>query len=207
MKLVDIPVIFICPDNNTKFHKRKEHMIQLLNSIGFKSITHFKSGTEKYPTCLVKATLDILNSNINDDPLIILEDDIKPFLDLNIDTDIEFPEDTDAMYLGFSNCGGSKIKNINEGPSIIEKYSDKYIRILNMLSGHAILYKSSNYKQQVINCMNEIIKKPGYYNDVAMSRLHPLNRIYGYYYPLFYQSAKLGNTQHVENCTKITFNK
>jgi hypothetical protein len=203
MKLIDIPVVYICPDHNQKYNERKQHMDRLLNSIGFKSIIHFKSGTEEYPTCLAKATIVVLNQFLNDEPVIILEDDIEAFLELNDKTDIIIPEDTDAFYLGFSMCGGSKTDNVDDGPCIIEKYSDTYIRILNMLSAHAILYKSKIYKKDIIKSLSSIIGKDGYYNDVVIARLQSSYNIYGYYYPFFYQSHKFGNVQHVENCTKF----
>ena len=72
MKLVDIPVFFICPSHNEKYLTREKHMYDLLHRIGFKSITHFKSSTEDYPTCLVKATTDILNQYMNNEPVIIV---------------------------------------------------------------------------------------------------------------------------------------
>jgi hypothetical protein len=205
MKLIDIPAVFICPDHNPKYHERKIHMESLLTKIGFKSITHFKSGTEVYPTCLVKATVAILEKYNNDDPVIIFEDDVEPFLDLDENTEIEFPENTDAFYLGFSKSGGSSTHNIDDGPSIIRAYNKKYIRIINMLSGHAIIYKSNIYKKDVIKSLTSIIGKDGYYNDVIIARLQPSYNIYGYYYPFFYQSSKFGNVQHVENYTRFVF--
>jgi len=180
-------------------------MDTLLNSIGFKSITHFKSGTEDYPTCLVKATVAVLNQFLNDEPVIIFEDDVESFFELDGATDIDFPEDTDAFYLGFSKCGGSKTHNVDDGPSIVEPYSDNYIRILNMLSAHAVLYRSKVYKEKVIEALNSIIDNIGYFNDITISRLHPSYRIYGYYIPLFFQSSKFGNSPHVEDCTRFSF--
>jgi len=205
MKLVDIPVIFICPDHNEKYHARKEHMVELLNTIGFKNITNYKSGNESYPKCLLKAFIDVLTKNLNDDPFILLEDDVEPFLELNSQTDFDMPEDTDAFYLGFSKSGGHKTLNSHDGHSEIKKTSDKYIRILNMLSAHAILYKSKKYKQRVIDELNKLLHTPLYHSDVIMSRLHPEYKIYGYHYPLFYQSVKWGNVQYTENHTKFKF--
>jgi hypothetical protein len=205
MKLIDIPVVYICPDHNPKYNERKQHMDKLLNSIGFKSITHYKSGTEEYPTCLAKATIAVLNQYLNDEPVIIFEDDVEPFFELDADTEIEFPDNTDAFYLGISKSGGSKTQNVDDGPSIVEPYSDKYIRILNMLSAHAVLYRSKIYKEKVIEALNSIIGKAGYYNDVTIARLHSSYHIYAYYFPFFYQSSKFGNSQHVENCTRFSF--
>jgi hypothetical protein len=205
MKLIDIPVFFICPSHNEKYIAREKHMYDILQQIGFKSITHYKSGTESYPTCLVKATTDILNNCMNNDPIIILEDDIELFTSLDSNTDIDLPENTDAFYLGFSKDGGSKTRNSHEGPSIIGKISSTYIKIFNMLSAHAILYKSMQYKERVINELNSIVDKKGYYNDVVLSRLHSEYNIYGYYYPFFYQSVRYDNDIHVENQTRFHY--
>lgn len=205
MKLVDIPIIFVCPDHNEKYHARKEHMIELLNKIGFKSITHFKSGNKNYPTCLLEAFIDVLKLYLDDTPIIVIEDDVEPFLELNTETEFDMPEDTDAFYLGFSKSGGSKTLNSHDGWSQIEKVSDKYIRILNMLTAHAILYKSKSYKQRVIQELNNLLDKPLYHSDVIMSRIQPEYKIYGYHYPLFYQSVKWGNVEHNENYTKFKF--
>lgn len=205
MKLIDIPVIYFCPDHNPKYHERKLHMDALLRSIGFKSILHYKSGTEEYPTCLAKATIAVLEQYLNDEPVLLLEDDVELFLNLDGNTQVEFPQDTDAFYLGFSKSGGSKTLNSDDGHSIIEPYNDTYIKIKNMLSAHAIIYKSRNYKEMVIYALSTIIGRAGYHSDVVISRLHASSNIYGYYYPFFYQSSKFGNVQHVENYTKFSF--
>lgn len=203
MKLVDITIIFICPDHNEKYHARKEHMVELLNKIGFKSITHFKSGNKNYPTCLLEAFIDVLKENLNDDPFILIEDDVECFLELNSETDFDMPEDTDAFYLGFSKSGGHKTLNSHDGWSQIQKISDRHIRILNMLTTHAILYKSKSYKQRVIQELTNLLDKPLYHSDVIISRIQSQYKVYGYHYPLFYQSVKWGNVQHTENYTKF----
>jgi len=207
MKLVDVPVIFICPDHDEKYHARKEHMVELLTKMGFQSITHHKSGTESYPTCLVKATIDILKEHLDDDAFILLEDDVETFdveTVVHSEIDLEMPDNTDAFYLGFSKSGGHKSINSHDGWSQIEKISDKHIRILNMLSAHAILYKSKAYKTRVVDELEKVIQTP-YYNDVVLARLHPEYNIYGYHYPLFYQSVTWGNPQHTQDFTKFRF--
>ena len=205
MKLIDIPVVFICPSHNEKYLARQRHMWEMLCRIGFRSITHFKSGTESYPTCLVNATTAILNRYLNEEYIIILEDDIEMYKGLDSETDIDLPEDADAFYLGFSKNGGSKTENKDEGSSIIEKISDKYIQIYNMLGGHAILYKSKKYKEHVIQDLNAKKDVKGYYNDVIMSRLHSTYKIYGFHFPFFYQSVNWDNVQHTENMTRFHF--
>lgn len=205
MKLVDIPVVFINPDHNEKYSARKDHMFDLLNKIGFKTIIHHKSGNEAYPTCLAQATIDVLQNYLNDEPIILIEDDVELFSEINADTDFEMPDNTDAFYLGFSKSAGHKILNSHDGMSHVQKISDKHIRIFNMLTTHAILYKSKTYKERIIWEMLNILNRPGYYNDVVIARTQPEYKIYGYHYPLFYQSVKWGNVQHTEDFTRFEF--
>jgi hypothetical protein len=203
MKLIDIPVVFINPDHNEKYTARKQHMFELLEKIGFKNITHFKSGNENYPTCLLTAFIDILNSNMNDSPILLIEDDVEPFIELNSETEIDFPENTDAFYIGFSKSGGSKTINSHEGWSQYRKISDKHIRIFNMLTTHAIIYNSKQYKERVCSELIKLLNKPLYHSDVIISRVQPEYNIYGYRYPLFYQSVEWGNVQHTEDYTRF----
>jgi hypothetical protein len=149
---------------------------------------------------------------LDDNPIIIIEDDVECFTELNSETEIDIPEDTDAFYLGFSKFAGHKTLNYHDGSSQIEKISDKHIRILNMLSTHAILYKTKSYKQRVIEEFEKVVDK-SYYNDIIISRIQAEYKIYAYHYPLFYQSVKFQNNkyiksnQEVENCTKYTYEK
>lgn len=204
MDLLDIPVVFICPDHNEKYQQRKNYMLGFLHNLGFKNVTMFKSGTEKYPLCLAKATYDILSSRLDDSPFLLLEDDVETTEWFT--NELVYPENTDAFYFGFSKSGGSKIINSWEGFSQTEIISTKYIRILNMLSTHAILYVSKRYKEAVMNEMMKLIENDiSHYNDVAISRIQDKFNIYGYHYPLFFQSDKFGNVPHVKEYTNFRF--
>lgn len=204
MLLQDIPVVFICPSHNEKYMAREKHMWELLTQLGFKQITHYKSSSEAYPTCLLNANIDILSKHLNNDPVIILEDDIELYNGLPLSSDIDIPDDTDAFYLGFSKCGGSYSINLHDGDSIIEHVSEYLIRIKNMLSAHAILYKSCKYKERVIQELT-LVKDMDYHQDVVFSRLHMEFNIYGFKFPFFYQSVKYDNVQYTEDMTNFDF--
>ena len=207
MLLLDIPVIFICPDHNEKYRERKEYMFTLLLNMGFKDVTMFKSGNESYPLCLVQATHDILETKLDDKPFLLFEDDIE-LSEWVTDMNIEIPEDTDAFYLGLSKYATSYTENCSIGYNSvsIESISEKHVRILNMLSTHAILYISKRYKEAVMNAMKNIIDtNSGYVNDVLIARLHKDYKIYAYKYPFFFQSDKLGNPWHVKDATNFRF--
>ena len=148
-------------------------------------------------------------TKLDDSPFLLLEDYVESTEWFN--TNIEYPENTDAFYLGFSKSGGSKVSNSFEGGSQIELISSKHIRILNMLSTHAIVYVSKRYKETVMNEMMKVInakpflQMPKYNTDVIISRLHENFNIYGYHYPLFFQSDRFGNVPYVKTETNFCF--
>jgi hypothetical protein len=201
MHLKDIPVVYICPDHNEKYHARKEHTEALLRTIGFTSITHHKSGTEAYPACLATATIDILKQHLDDMPVLILEDDVDMYCPLNEDTVIEFPPLTDAFYLGMSKHAGHPTENSHLGNAKVDRIGPAYLRILNMLSTHAIVYVSRRYKEAVIQALTTV--PAGTHTDVAISRLQPHHFVFSLRHPLLYQSGSLGNDPRVEFATKF----
>lgn len=174
-------------------------MDALLTGLGFTNFQHFKSGTERYPACLIKATVDILRANL-DNPVLILEDDVES----NGATDFAVPPGADAIYFGLSTTRGSMTINRHEGHTQFETYSDKQVRILNMLSGHAILYISRAYKEAVIATLEAHVDTD-YYNDVLMARLHHRYNIYANRMPAFWQSNRFNMPNDLECATKITF--
>jgi hypothetical protein len=197
MKITDFKVIYICPDHNAKYHARKVHMDTLLSQIGFTRIEHYKSGTEAYPACLVNATIDIFQKNM-DEPFILLEDDVEFTGAGEVDVD----ELTDAVYMGLSKFGGSKTINKWDGFAQHAPYSDTQVRVLNMLATHAILYISRRYKQAVIDALTPYRNVP-YNSDVLMSRIQADYMILANKKPSFYQSAKF-NIRQMEEWTNFT---
>jgi hypothetical protein len=200
MKITNLKTVYICPDHNNKYHDRQIHMDTLLNKIGFKDIIHFKSSSEKYPTCLCKAIIDILKNNL-DNPVLILEDDIE----WTGITDIEFEPYVDAIYLGLSKSGGHPTNNIHLGDSIFQPWSETQVKVINMLSGHAILYNSRRYKEAVIDILSNNLNEL-YHSDVLYSRLQSKYIILANKKPVFYQSSKFNKTMHEENWTKFELN-
>jgi len=194
--ITNIKTIVICPDHNKKYGDRKTHMESLLKKIGVENVVHHKSGTDAYPKCLNEAIISILEENMNDTPVIILEDDVK-WTGLYT---VEIPLNTDAIYLGLSQCGGSKTENKDAGPSIINLYSQTQVKIVNMLATHAILYISKRYKQAVVN---ELKSHLDWCSDVVISKIQNNFTVLAQKIPFFYQSSGFGNVQHVENMTKF----
>jgi hypothetical protein len=197
MKITDFKTYYICPDHNEKYNIRKKHLDSLLSSLGFKDVIHYKSSSKAYPDCLSEATIDILENNL-DNPVLILEDDIE----WTGITEIEYNPDCDAIYFGLSRSGGHPTQNIHQGESKFENWSNTQVRVLNMLSGHAILYISRKYKEVIINVLKKHIGQK-YYNDVLFSRIQKDFIILANKKPIFYQSSKFNRTDHEEKWTNF----
>ncbi len=192
--------VYMNPNHNTKYQQRKAYMDSFLQASGFTNVHHFQSGTEGYPRCLCEATIAILQDNMNDEPLLLLEDDIE-LMPQSSFTQI-IPIGTDALYLGFSRSAGHPSENRHEGSAVFEKGPDGFVRVLNMLGGHAILYCSQKYKQAIVNILQS--HKETHYNDVLFSRIQKDFLVYAPLTPLFYQSSKWNDGRaHEEWATKV----
>lgn len=200
MHIKDVTVVFICPDHNDVYTKRKEHMFNLLEGMGVKTFVHYKSGSDQYPICLSKAVIDILEKYI-DGPVLILEDDVE-FTGI---TEFDFVDDADAIYLGLSACAGHPTENIDMGQSQFLPYTEQQVRIENMLAMHAILYISNRYKQAVIETLSRNLVDR-LQSDVLISRIQRHYKILANKKPLFYQSAKFNVSSHAQDATDIIIN-
>ena len=209
MKLQDVKTFYISPDN-AAYQGRRLHMEGLLKGLGFTDVTHKKTAGRGANVDLIDATVEILESVGDDTPVLILEDDVQTWNDVNADgcacpdpshvhprppTDIYIPHAADAIYLGISRAGGSFYHGFDDGPCIVEPYNAEMVRVKNMLSAHAILYLSARYKADAAQRLKGIRGLANYYSDVVLSRLHPYYNIYAYKRPLFYQSAALGGKE------------
>ena len=197
IKLREILIIYICPDHNDKYHKRKLHMDKLLNKYEFKNIIHYKSSTEKYPYCLNNATIEIFSKY--KPPFLLLEDDIE--VTHTIPEILEIPDNTDAFYLGLSSGGGHIKNNHDDGDSKFEYVNNNLFKVKNMLAAHAILYITPKY---ILTVRNMLITKPNYYNDVIISQIQNKFNIYCHDESYFYQSIHYDGH---ENATKIKLDK
>jgi hypothetical protein len=195
MRIQDLKVVYICPDHNEKYRERKVHMDTMLSNLGFNDVEHHVSGTETYPMCLSKATIDILTKHVST-PVLILEDDVE-YTGVE---EFDFVHDADAIYFGASRSGGHPDKNEHLGFARFDRYSDSQVRLTSMLGTHAILYISERYKRAVINAL---VDAPGY-NDVCIARIQSDFKVLANINPSFYQGSKFNTGNHEESFTRFT---
>lgn len=118
-------------------------------------------------------------------PFILFEDDV---VELDFKKNIHIPIDADAIYLGNSSWGRF---NSSSGPFLrYRKETNELYRIFNMLSGHAILYLSEEYK--------EVCKKISYYfgyvledhyQDIGFAEIQKYFNVYCFNSPMFFQTS------------------
>jgi hypothetical protein len=169
----------------------------LCAELGFKEVVHWKSGTENYPECLNIATAEILE-HFADRPFLLLEDDVEP----QGLREFDIPTDADAVYLGLSKCAGSKILNRWQGDAQFAPHSESQVRVMNMLSGHAVYYHSAVYRRAVAGYLRSHM---GFkiYNDILTARLQPCFRVYANKKPLFYQANRFNVPNDLEAVTRF----
>jgi len=133
-------------------------------------------------------------------PTLLLEDDIN-FTEYYKEQ-FEIPDDADAVYLGTCLNGlhpNWKNRDANNAccsdPILLNKLQE-YYKITGMLTTHAILYVSENYKK---NCI-ELIENDNGNNhcDVLMAqKMHKYN-VYACKYPMFFQDCLQDNKDAYE---------
>jgi GR25 family glycosyltransferase involved in LPS biosynthesis len=204
INLKDIKTYFINPLG--KYQDRYNHMVKLIYDYDFKDIHHYRSKiTKKYTQELKKVTINILSQNLNDEPILILEDDIgfyKKCKDCEKNEDIiTMPNNCDAYYLGYHYWGAYNWNNIDERfcQANIHKINNNLYKINNMMGAHAIIYKSKRFKEKIIEEFNKDNQIP---NDFILSKTITNYNVYGKHCPTFYQLLQF-NTNNID-ITKVT---
>ena len=176
----NFPVVYISPNHNEKYKSRKIKTEALLHHIGFTNVTHWKSGSDQYPKCLADAFIQILENHLDDEPILIVEDDIG----WTGVTHIEVPDGADAIYFGNTISASHPTLDENIFCCVLDEYSDTQMRVYNMLATHAILYISKIYKEKVIyQLKNHLIK----HTDIPIARVQKDFFILTNKFPVFFQ--------------------
>ena len=168
--------------------KKDFAMKALILDCGFKNTIRVEA--EYTPNSLAGCSLSHYNAlNEIDPPFIIFEDDcvVK-----NFNSNIEIPDDADAVYLGVSSWGRM---NAHSGPFVqYEKVDEKLVRVYNMLGAHAILYLNQEY---VSMCSR--IAQNGYdiadHQDIGFAEIQRYFNVYAFNDPLFYQTSSNGTNE------------
>jgi hypothetical protein len=198
LNIAKIPAVYI----NLQKHKEKnDSMYNMLSSMGFKTIERVEGvlDTENPVAGCSKAHHKALSSFKA--PFILFEDDCVLFEENKI-TQIEIPDDADALYLGISSWG--RMNGHNGFYLQYDEFEDhpNLLRIYNMLGGHSVIYLSEDYRkmcEKVSYHAGYIIKD---YQDVGFAEIQKFFNVYSLNNPMFYQTSnELGTKQSITSYT------
>ncbi len=186
LKLKDIPVVFISPNTPGRYATRYQHMLQILQGW---QVKHCQAVA--HPVKLISGALSFINAltaNM-ETPVIILEDDCS-WYETPPET-LHIPDDADAVYLGLSKArvhpdydwgiANPTITAVTEYPHLV--------RIHDMLSMHAILYISKEFKEKCIQGLQAFVRHVTDGWDIPIARLQQIYTVYALKIPLLYQDA------------------
>lgn len=180
INLTNIPVYYVNMDDEDDKRKTTESM---LKSMGFNYVNRFNAIRHESGRIIgcARSHYQILNNN--KPPFIILEDDCA--LNKKFKSNIEIPNNADALYLGISHWG----RYLNHsGPYVhYTRINDEIVRVYNMLATHAILYLSDSY----VDICKRVAYHFGYevenHLDIGFAEIHRFYNVYSFDKPLFRQ--------------------
>lgn len=175
-----------------KSTERRNNFKQLAKRLNFKNWFFYDGIETDNPVegCAL-SQINVLNDNLNDDPVLIVEDDIheSEYYIKNI----TLPSNVDALYLGYSNWAADPLRaqmSLLDGPASVIKENSLY-KIKHVTSAHAILYISKKYKEM---CANEAKKylyddNGNRHCDVVYAKLQNNFNVYATPQHFFYQNC------------------
>ena len=169
--------------------ERRQKTESILNRLNFSSVTRIPGiKTDDGKVGCARSQHMVLSDESISTPFLLLEDDIV-FMD-NHDFDIEVPDDADALFLGVSQW--ARYLNFS-GPFLhYKKVDKKIVQVYNMLSGHAVIYFSEEYRQ----VCSRISKYCGYqlmdHMDNGYAEIQKYYNVYSLDIPLFKQNGHNG---------------
>lgn len=185
----DIDIVYLHGPHKPE---RRVHMDRMLESAGLAAECHIGICEPGYRSG-VFGMIDILKRRLASDefrPFILLEDDCNTTEWFR--HTIEFPENTDAVYLGISRYGLPP--HVDQGILHIEYESvpecESAVRLYNMLSTHAILFRTQRWAENCLTGYERISPRSDY--DIPICRTLPLFNVYAPRRPLFYQDSRVG---------------
>lgn len=188
--IIDIPSLKTFYVNMDDKIERKFKTEKLLSDLNFTNYQRYSAKTSKNAIegCAL-SHIDLLRTNKNNTPFLILEDDIingKGYQKI-----IEVPDDADAVYLGYSMWGydPERAKKFSkmDNTTTFKKITNNIYKISNMLSTHAIIYCSEKYTTAVANIMEIVLETKQWHCDYACSLIQNDFNVYAPKDPYFFQ--------------------
>ena len=169
--------------------ERRQRTESILNKLNFSSVTRIRGiKTDDGKVGCARSQHKVLSDKSIPTPFLLLEDDI--LFTGNDDFEIEVPDDADALFLGVSQW--ARYFSFS-GPFLhYRRVDDRIVQVYNMLSGHAVIYLSDEYRQ----VCSRISKYCGYqlldHMDNGYAEIQKYYNVYSLDLPMFKQNGHNG---------------
>ena len=194
LNLRNLDTYYINLDEGEERRRRTE---SILNKLNFSSVTRVPGiKTDDGKVGCARSQHKVLSDTSIPTPFLLLEDDI--LFTGNEDFYIEVPDDADALFLGVSQW--ARYFSFS-GPFLhYRRVDDRIVQVYNMLSGHAVIYLSDEYRQ----VCSRISKYCGYqlldHMDNGYAEIQKYYNVYSLDLPMFKQNGHNGGV----TSTRIT---
>ena len=194
--MIDIRTIDLVYLHGPHRPERREHMEKILREVNLKGEC-FIGRCDIGRRSGVMNMIEIFKKRLEGEfrPFVCLEDDCSttPWFRHSI----QVPEDADGVYIGISKWSlhphfDKAIPVLQAEP--VPDYPET-VRLLNMLSNHAVLFLTKRWTQECLDGYIRTSEKSIPEYDWDQSRSMPAFRVYGLKRPLFYQDEKVGGQE------------
>lgn len=146
-KTLNLNTVKIVYSTCSKFpHRQEELELKLKNyNLNFEKYEGPITETQWVGSCTNHK--NILQSNLNELPLLVFEDDVA--FTHNFSTTITYPENADAIFLGKS------LLYLKEEHINYSHFNNKYTRLLFSFGLHGILYLNLQFKKAMLECFEK----------------------------------------------------
>jgi GR25 family glycosyltransferase involved in LPS biosynthesis len=184
----------ICISLSSEIEKRTRFS-KLMNTLEYKNWEYFDAIKTNDPIegCAL-SQIEVLRKNLNDEPILILEDDVNSTEWCQNELTILDSLNTDAIYLGYSwwawDASRASMSTLPAKTKVI-KTEDNFYKISNMTSAHAIVYITEQYKSACADAAEEYLKNPNgiKHCDVPYALLQNNYNVYATPKHYFYQQC------------------
>jgi len=189
------PIYWINLDSEVE---RRQRMVSFFEKNGIQNTQRISGVENSYRGrgCAL-SHLNVLEQ-ARDDMFLVLEDDCVPTEDFQLQFDIGVH--ADAYYMGLSGWAYDdrySTPHLELNYQTFDDFGDStHCRLFNMLSTHALVYMSDEWRKACIDTIISYYKNCDYH-DKGYAKLQPKFRVYGQRKPFFYQ---LENDEYTRVC-------
>lgn len=175
--------------------ERRNRFSKLMETLEYKNWDYFDAIKTNNPVegCAL-SQIQVLKNNLNEEPILILEDDVNSTQWYTDTISIVDALNPDAIYLGYSwwawDAARAQMSSL-PSPTKVTKTEDSFYKIVNMTSAHAILYITKKYKEACANAAEEYLQDPNgiKHCDVPYALLQNKYNVYATPKHYFYQQC------------------